>query len=66
MRRYFTSDLHLGSTKILELCKRPFLDNIEMTDKLIANCNEIANDRDDIIYRAPRPLFRPDGTRIGE
>ena len=50
MRRYFTSDLHLGSTKILELCKRPFLDNIEMTDKLIANCNEIANDKDDIIY----------------
>lgn len=50
MRRYFTSDLHLGSSKVLELCKRPFLDNIEMTDRLIANCNEIAKDKDDVIY----------------
>ena len=50
MRRYFTSDLHLGSSKVLEACNRPFLDNVEMTDKLIANCNEIANSSDDIIY----------------
>ena len=32
------------------MCKRPFLDNIEMTDKLIANCNEIARDSDDVLY----------------
>ena len=50
MRRYFTSDLHLGSSKVLETCNRPFLDNIEMTDKLINNCNEIAKDKDDVIY----------------
>ena len=50
MRRYFTSDLHLGSTKVLEVCNRPFLDNIEMTDKLIINCNEIAKDKEDVIY----------------
>ena len=50
MRRYFTSDLHLGSTKVLEVCNRPFLDNIEMTDKLIMNCNEIAKDKEDVIY----------------
>ena len=50
MRRYFTSDLHLGSSRILELCKRPFLDNIEMTDKLIQNCNEIAREKDDVLY----------------
>lgn len=50
MRRYFTADLHLGSSKVLEMCKRPFLDNIEMTDKLIANCNEIARDSDDVLY----------------
>ena len=50
MRRYFTSDLHLGSAKVLELCKRPFLDNIEMTDKLIKNCNEVASSPDDILY----------------
>ena len=50
MRRYFTSDLHLGSSKVLELCKRPFMNNIEMTDKLIANCNEIAHETDDVIY----------------
>lgn len=50
MRRYFTSDLHLGSTKVLEMCKRPFSDNIEMTDSLIRNCNEIAKEKDDIIY----------------
>lgn len=50
MRRYFTSDLHLGSSRILDLCKRPFLDNIEMTDKLIQNCNEIAREKDDVLY----------------
>ena len=50
MRRYFTADLHLGSSKVLEVCKRPFLDNIEMTDKLIANCNEIAKESDDVLY----------------
>ena len=50
MRRYFTSDLHLGSSRVLEVCKRPFLDNIEMTDKLIKNCNEIANSSDDVLY----------------
>ena len=50
MKRYFTSDLHLGSTRVLEAYKRPFLDNIEMTDKLIANCNEIAKENDDVLY----------------
>ena len=50
MRRYFTADLHLGSSRILELCKRPFLDNIEMTDKLIQNCNEIAREKDDVLF----------------
>jgi calcineurin-like phosphoesterase family protein len=50
MRRYFTADLHLGSARVLELCKRPFLDNIEMTDKLIQNCNEIAREKDDVLY----------------
>ena len=50
MRRYFTSDLHLGSTKVLEMCKRPFRNNIDMTDKLISNCNEVARESDDIIY----------------
>ncbi len=50
MRRYFTSDLHLGSARVLELCKRPFLDNIEMTNKLIQNCNEIAREKDDVLY----------------
>lgn len=50
MRRYFTSDLHLGSSKVLEVYKRPFFNNIEMTDTLINNCNEVAKDKDDIIY----------------
>ena len=50
MRRYFTSDLHLGSSKVLEVCKRPFMNNIDMTDKLINNCIEIAKDIDDEIY----------------
>lgn len=50
MRRYFTADLHLGSSRVLELCKRPYMDNIEMTDKLIANCNEVARESDDVLY----------------
>jgi Predicted phosphoesterase or phosphohydrolase len=50
MRRYFTADLHLGSSKVLELYRRPFMDNIEMTDVLIKNCNEIAKETDDILY----------------
>lgn len=50
MRRYFTADLHLGSSRVLEAYHRPFIDNIDMTDRLIRNCNEVARSPDDVVY----------------
>ena len=51
MKRYFTSDWHLGSELILEKCHRPF-NNIQQMDKLIihnATCR-LKKDQSDILY----------------
>lgn len=49
MTTFFTSDLHLGHSRVIELCNRPFLTVDEMNSTLIANWNEVVKS-DDIVY----------------
>lgn len=45
MTDFFTSDLHLGHERIIELCNRPFASVDEMNAKLVENWNyEVEND----------------------
>ena len=46
---YFTSDLHLGHGRIIELCSRPFADVDEMDEALIANWNRRVK-KNDTVY----------------
>ena len=45
---FFTSDLHVGHTNILNLCKRPFTNIIEHDDTIIKNHNNVVSDVDTI------------------
>ena len=45
---FFTSDLHLGHSKIIEYCKRPFVGVREMNETLIANWNKKINKDNDV------------------
>lgn len=49
MARYFTSDLHLGSTYINKYASRPFASGKEAIDKLIDNCNATASSKLDTL-----------------
>lgn len=49
MSRYFTSDLHLGSSSINKYAHRPFASGKEAIDKLIANCNDVAQSKLDTL-----------------
>ncbi|MBQ8529043.1 MAG: metallophosphoesterase family protein [Clostridia bacterium] len=46
---YFTSDLHLGHERIIELCQRPFESVEEMDEALIENWNRRVK-RNDTVY----------------
>lgn len=46
---WFTSDLHLGHTNIIEYCNRPFKSIKEMDDSIIKNINETV-DEDDTLF----------------
>ena len=46
---YFTSDLHLGHSRIIEYCQRPFANVEEMNQVLIQNYNSVVR-RDDTVY----------------
>lgn len=49
MTRYFTSDLHIGHQKIIELCGRPFESVAQMNQAIIDNWNyEVENDDDQV------------------
>lgn len=50
MTAYFTSDLHLGHSKILTFCKdtRPFDTVEEMNDAIISNINRRVTEEDDL------------------
>lgn len=46
---WFTSDLHLGHARIIELCKRPFADVDEMNNVIIKRWNNVVQP-DDTVY----------------
>lgn len=47
---WFTSDTHFGHKNIIEYCKRPFLDEIEMDRKLIDNWNSVVKGNDLVFH----------------
>jgi len=49
MDTWFTSDLHLGHERIIELCNRPFQSVEDMNTKLIKNWNDVV-DPEDYVY----------------
>lgn len=46
METWFTSDLHLGHVRIIELCNRPFADVREMNRAIIENWNRVVQPLD--------------------
>lgn len=50
MQKWFTADFHLGSEKVLQAFHRPFSDANHMNEHLIACCNVLAPNVDDLIY----------------
>lgn len=55
---WFTADTHFGHRRVIELCRRPFADTVEMRETMIANWNDrVAPDDEvwhlgDFAYRA--------------
>ena len=47
---YFTSDLHLGHARIIELCQRPFASAEEMDQALVTRWNAKVTSEHDIVY----------------
>lgn len=43
---FFTSDLHIGHARIIELCNRPFRDVDDMNEQLVERWNERVTDAD--------------------
>ena len=54
---YYTSDLHIGHSNIIKLCKRPFSDVAEMNEALITNWNNKVTNADRV-YIAGDLMFR--------
>lgn len=59
MKIFFTSDLHLGHARIIELSKRPFLNVDHMNEILIQNWNAVVDPGDTVyalgdIFMGPR------------
>lgn len=48
MKTYFTSDFHLGSSNVINHCKRPFQNVGHMNDTLIRRVNKL--DRHDVLF----------------
>lgn len=48
MARWFTSDLHLGHTNIIEYCGRPFHSVGEMNAALVSRWNEVVAPEDEV------------------
>lgn len=49
MARYFTSDLHIGHSRIIEYANRPFVDVDEMNATIIDNINSTVRPEDTLI-----------------
>ena len=48
-RTFFTADTHFGHRRIIELCKRPFADVIQMREEIIRRWNERVGP-DDVVW----------------
>ena len=46
--KFYTADPHFDHANIINLCKRPFKNVIEMQDTLVDNWNERVSDNDDV------------------
>lgn len=46
--KWFTSDLHFGHQRIIELCNRPFRDVADMNDQLVGRWNDVVEDTDSV------------------
>lgn len=49
MTTYYTSDMHYGHERIIELCNRPFADLDEMHDAMIYNWNTLVRPTDVVV-----------------
>ena len=49
MRTFFTSDTHFGHKNIIDFCDRPFINTVDMREKLIQNWNSVVR-KDDTVY----------------
>lgn len=47
---YFTADEHHGHENIIKFCERPFANTDEMTEKLVANHNEVVKPGDRVYH----------------
>lgn len=47
-KRWYTSDLHFGHKRIIELCNRPFRDVTEMDHTIMRNWNSVVHDEDTV------------------
>lgn len=57
---WFTSDLHLGHTNIIEYCKRPFVDTDSMNEALVANWNARVKPADTVFCLGDFGLGKPE------
>ena len=62
MARWFTSDLHLGHTNIIEYCGRPFHSIGEMNETLISQWNEVVGADDEVWVLGDVVMGRMDET----
>lgn len=46
--RFYTADLHLGHSRIIGLCGRPYADVADMDAKLISNINDVVGPDDEL------------------
>lgn len=49
-KTFITSDLHLDHTNIIEYCKRPFLNSLEMNRTLVNNWNKAIRKKDTVYF----------------
>lgn len=48
MKRFFTSDLHLGHLNIIRFCDRPYINVVEMNEDLVRRWNEVVGLDDEV------------------
>lgn len=57
MKHFVISDLHLGHSNIIKLCKRPFKDAEEMDNEIIKRWNSVVSNND-VVYLVGDFSFR--------